>query len=270
MPLGSLCKSKSALLAFASPRACRFKPRKLSWCTFLEYAPRVSPAVVYVQLCLDPDLQRDTPHGDRYTSAWVDTETAVQLLCTYTARCGVVVFLSGLNEGLLFHLFLVECDRQTQRCLHFSLKIKSVAVNYGGEGSEGEGGSDCFSYGAMSLPLDLHSSEGGSSALGKKKQLAYNTEKRQRDKKESNYCAYYRACPREDDRDTSPRLRSLLLSTYSEEPYFLCVCLSRRLCFFFFVHCRSLYLSRIWLGFFQWGVRTLENALERAVSGCWA
>ncbi|PHJ25306.1 transmembrane protein [Cystoisospora suis] len=71
------------------------------------------------------------------------------------------------NTYHMEHEIKSEIDRE--RCLHFSLKIKSIAVNYAGErsdGSDGEGESSCFSYGAMSLPLDFHSSEGGSSALG--------------------------------------------------------------------------------------------------------
>ncbi|PFH34477.1 hypothetical protein BESB_065080 [Besnoitia besnoiti] len=53
-----------------------------------------------------------------------------------------------------------------QRCLHFSLKIKVVAVSYAGPDADAEGAESCFSYGAMPLPLDLHSADGGSAALG--------------------------------------------------------------------------------------------------------
>nr|CEL66274.1 TPA: hypothetical protein BN1204_020920 [Neospora caninum Liverpool] len=54
----------------------------------------------------------------------------------------------------------------SQRCLHFSLKIRVVAVNYAGPEGDADAADSCFSFGAMSLPLDLHSSEGGSAALG--------------------------------------------------------------------------------------------------------
>ncbi|KFG61760.1 putative transmembrane protein, partial [Toxoplasma gondii RUB] len=54
----------------------------------------------------------------------------------------------------------------TSRCLHVSLKIKTIAVNYAGPDSDVDSAESCFSFGAMSLPLDLHSHEGGSAALG--------------------------------------------------------------------------------------------------------